>query len=232
MNEASPPTILVAGASRGLGLGLVAEYLSRGWRVIATERHTGASAGLADLAGKAGAALRVEALDIADGASISDLRARLGGLAIDILYVNAGVSDAPDQKVGEISDAEFAHVFGVNVLGPMRLIETLSPIVASHGVIAVMSSALGSLTLDPPAGYEVYAASKAALNRLMRAYALRAGDRTLLALMPGWVRTDMGGEDAPIDISTSAKGLADVVASRSGRPGLAFVDYQNADLPW
>jgi NAD(P)-dependent dehydrogenase (short-subunit alcohol dehydrogenase family) len=224
-NISTTPIALIAGASRGLGLGLVTEYLARGWQVIATERRPGASAGLAALAARDGAKLRIEALDIEDATSIAALGAALTGVTLDLLFVNAGVSDAPDQTVGQISSEEFAHVFGANVLGPMRLIETLSsPGVASRGVIAVMSSALGSLTLDPPAGYEVYSASKAALNRLMRTYALRAGDRTLLAMMPGWVRTDMGGEAAPLDVETSVKGLADAIAARSAKPGLSFVN--------
>lgn len=231
-NISTTPTVLIAGASRGLGLGLVTEYLARGWQVIATERRPGASAGLAALAARDGAKLRIEALDIEDARSIAAFGATLTGVTLDLLFVNAGVSDAPDQTVGQISSEEFAHVFGANVLGPMRLIETLSQGVAPRGVIAVMSSALGSLTLDPPAGYEVYSASKAALNRLMRTYALRAGDRTLLAMMPGWVRTDMGGEAAPLDVETSVKGLADAIAARSTKPGLSFVNYENADLPW
>lgn len=233
MSKASPPTVLIAGASRGLGFGLTRELLVRGWRVIATERTAGGSQALKDLAEFNSGRLVLEVLDIADATSIVALGERLSDQRLDWLFVNAGVSDAPDQTVGQISDAEFAHVMATNALGPMRVIDRFQALVVPKGLIAVMSSALGSVSLDPPLGYEVYSASKAALNRLMRSYAVRAGgERTLLAMMPGWVRTDMGGLDAPVDVPTSAEGLADTLAARAGQPGLAFVDYQNNPIPW
>jgi NAD(P)-dependent dehydrogenase (short-subunit alcohol dehydrogenase family) len=233
MSQSHIPVALIAGASRGLGLGLVSEYLSRGWQVIATERQPGASPGLSALGATFGSALRIEALDINDEAQIRALAKGIEGVSLDLLFVIAGVSDDPSQTVGEISTAEFEHVFRTNVLGPMRALEWMGDSVRPDGVIAAMSSALGSLTMDPADGYEVYGASKAALNKLLRHYAARAGaKRTVLAIMPGWVRTDMGGEAAPLEVAASTAGIADAIQSRSGTPGAAFINYQNADLPW
>jgi len=113
------------------------------------------------------------------------------------------------------------------------VVERLSNVVAQRGTIAVMTSALGSVSSEPSAGYDVYGASKAALNRLMRGYAVRAGgDRTLLLVMPGWVKTDMGGDEAPLDIETSVRGIADAIAARSGTSGVTFIDHNNAVVPW
>ena len=226
----NPSIALIVGASRGLGLGLVSEYLNRGWRVIATERQPGSSAALAGLATEA---LTIEALDIDDEAAIAAVAERLKGTSLDLLYINAGVSDDPTVPIGQVSTAEFDRVMRTNALGPMRVIERLGNLVAQRGTIAVMSSALGSVSTQPTAGYDVYGASKAALNRLMRGYAVRAGgDRTLLAVMPGWVKTDMGGDEAPLDIATSVRGIADAIAARSGTSGLTFIDHDNAVVPW
>lgn len=221
---------LIVGASRGLGLGLVREYLNRGWRVIATERRPGSSAALAALATNA---LTIEALDINDEAAIAALAERLTDTALDLLFVNAGVSDDPTISVGQVATAEFDRVMHTNALGPMRVVERLSNRVAQRGTIAVMTSALGSVSSEPSAGYDVYGASKAALHRLMRGHAVRAGgDRTLLLVMPGWVKTDMGGDEAPLDIETSVRGIADAIAARSGTSGVTFINYENAVVPW
>jgi NAD(P)-dependent dehydrogenase (short-subunit alcohol dehydrogenase family) len=221
---------LIIGASRGLGLGLVQEYLSRGWQVIATERQVGGSQGLAALACDA---LRVLPLDVTDEAGIAAMAQELGAATLDLLYINAGVSDDPSVPAGKVSTQEFDRVMQTNALAPMRLIETLAARVAPQGVLAVMSSGLGSVSMDPSAGYELYGASKAALNRMLRAYAARVdGGPTLLAVMPGWVQTDMGGTEAPLDVATSTKGIADAIGARKGSGGLHFIDYTNAVLPW
>jgi NAD(P)-dependent dehydrogenase (short-subunit alcohol dehydrogenase family) len=228
MNTAK--TALIAGASRGIGLGLAREYLDRGWAVIATERQPGASADLAALAGNK---LRIEALDITDEASIATLSERLSAIDLDLLYVNAGVSDDPSTPIGEVVTEEFDRVMRTNALGPMRVIERLSDRVAPKGTIVAMTSALGSVSVEPAVSYELYAASKAALNRLLRGYAVRAGgERTVLAVMPGWVKTDMGGDQAPLDVETSVRGIADAIEARAGDGGAIFIDYQNSVLPW
>lgn len=226
-------TILIVGASRGIGFGLVTEYLGRGWDVIATERKPGSSSGLAKLKAAHGESLALATVDIDHSEQIQNLATELKGRVLDILFVNAGISDDPSQTVGQISTEEFTRVLLTNALSPLRVMEAIAPLVTAKGSIAVMSSALGSVGQDPAGSYEVYGASKAALNKLLRAYAARAGgERSFFALMPGWVRTDMGGPDAPVSVEDSAKGLANVLEARSGTPGLVFVDYQNNLIPW
>lgn len=224
---------LIIGASRGLGLGLADEYLRRGWRVVATVRGTGRTR-LHALADEAGGRLAIEQLDVNDRGQIAALAARLAGQKFDVLFVNAGVANGPDEQIATVSTDDFNHVMTTNALAPMRVIEALHDLVAADGSIAAMSSGLGSIANNTSGGWEVYRASKAALNMLMRSYAARhAGtERSLLVIAPGWVRTDMGGPDASLDVETSIRGVVDTVGAQSGHAGLQFLTYQGATLPW
>jgi NAD(P)-dependent dehydrogenase (short-subunit alcohol dehydrogenase family) len=226
-------TVLLLGASRGIGLGLVEEYLRRGWRVIATQRGLTVAPALRELAAKAGGALTILTADINRADDITTLSQHLEGITLDLLFVVAGVSDDPNQTIGQISTDEFNHLMATNALSPLRAIEQLARHVRADGSIAVMSSALGSISANTTGGYETYRASKTALNMLLRSYAARAGgERSLLALMPGWVKTDMGGPDGLVEVKESTAGLADTIAKHAGQPGLVFVDYQDKVIPW
>jgi NAD(P)-dependent dehydrogenase (short-subunit alcohol dehydrogenase family) len=231
--EQQQRTVLLLGASRGIGLGLVTEYLARGWRVIATQRSLTVAPALCELAADADKALTILSADIDRPDDIAALARRLEGITLDLLFVVAGVSDDPNQTIGQISTDEFTRVMVTNALSPLRAIERLAEHVRADGSIAVMSSALGSVAGNTTGGYETYRASKAALNMLMRSYAARAGgNRSLLALMPGWVKTDMGGPDAPVEVKDSTAGLADTIEKHAGQPGLVFVDYQDNQIAW
>ena len=168
----TPPTALILGASRGLGLALAEEYLKRGWRVIATARR-GKRTALHDLADRAGGRLTVETLDITNADAVAALRARLEGAGLDLLFVNAGVANDPAQTIGEVSIDTFVEVMVTNALAPMRAIEAFQDLVPDSGVIGVMSSELASIANNRIGTWEVYRASKAALNTLMKSFAAR-----------------------------------------------------------
>jgi NAD(P)-dependent dehydrogenase (short-subunit alcohol dehydrogenase family) len=223
------PTALIVGASRGLGLGLAREYLRRGWTVIATSRGPSA---LDALAREAGGRVEVATLDVTREPDIAALRETLDGRSLDLLFVNAGVTNRPTDTFGEVATEEFVRVMLTNVLAPMRIVESFAALVGREGVIAVMSSGLGSVADNTSGGWEVYRASKAALNTAMRSFAARHRRATLLAISPGWVRTDMGGPGASLDVDTSVRGMADVIAARSGKAGHAFVDHKGDTVPW
>ena len=226
-------TVLLLGASRGIGLGLVDEYLNRGWRVIATQRSLSPASALSERAATANGALTVLAADINRPGDLAALSQQLTGVTLDLLFVVAGVSDDPSQTIGQISVDEFNHLMVTNALSPMRALEQLAQHVRADGSLAVMTSALGSISGNTSGGYEAYRASKAALNMLLRSYAARAGgERSILALMPGWVKTDMGGPDALVEVKDSTAGLADTIAKHAGQAGLVFVDYQGTTIAW
>jgi NAD(P)-dependent dehydrogenase (short-subunit alcohol dehydrogenase family) len=226
-------TALIIGASRGLGLAMAEEYLKRGWHVIATVRGETPTK-LNNLWEAHGKNLEIEQLDINKPNQLTALRARLEDRKIDLLFVNAGVGNDPQTTIGEVSTEEFRHVMETNALSPMRAIESLQHLVPGTGVIAVMSSGLGSVANNESGGYEIYRASKASLNTFMRSFAARhAGDkRATLVIAPGWVRTDMGGPGAPLEISDSIPRVVDVITANTGKPGVRYLDYQGKTVPW
>ena len=228
-----PSTALILGASRGLGLGLVRHTLSRGWSVIGTVRGTQRTP-LHELAEAAGGALTIETADINEPAQMAALDERLGGRKLDLLLVNAGVSNGPAEAVAEVTTDEFTRVMVTNALSPLRAIETLIGRVTPEGTVAVMSSGLGSVANNTTGGWEVYRASKAALNTLMRSLAARHSQerRTFLTIAPGWVRTDMGGPGASLDVDTSISGVVSAIEARRGQGGLHYINYQNETVPW
>ena len=233
MSTPAPQTALIIGASRGLGLALAREWLSRGWTVIATARGT-RHTGLQETAEASGGRLLIEQLEMTDTDAVKALRERLSGRELDLLFVNAGVANGPNERVDRISTDEFTRVMVTNALSPMRIVEELGELVRLDGMIAAMSSGLGSVALNDRGGWEVYRASKAALNTLMRSYAARhAGDRRSLALVdPGWVRTEMGGPTASLGIEDSIPSVADALAAQAGQPGLRYFNYLGETVPW
>ena len=226
-------TILIVGASRGLGLGLAQEYAGRGWRVIGTVRAGSTATGLHSLAAETQGQVRIETVDINHPDQVAALRHRLAGERIDLLFVNAGVANGPGETLTASTAEEFTRLMLTNAWSPLRVIEAFADLVPQDGVIAAMSSGLGSVTNNTRAQWEVYRASKAALNTMLRSFSVRSGaGRTVLAVVPGWVRTDMGGANAALDIGTSVRGMADAIAARRGTPGTAYVDYQGNDVAW
>ena len=226
-----PSSALIIGASRGLGLGLVREYLARGWNVAATARGHGTA--LHSLGEAHAGRLDIERLDVNVASEIEALRDRLSGRAFDVFFVNAGISNGPDERVGQASADSFIQVMLTNAFSPLRVIERLQHLVPPGGTIAAMSSGLGSVANNRTGGWEIYRASKAALNTLMRSFAARnpSDPRSLLVIAPGWVRTDMGGPQASLDVETSIRGVVDVVAGTHG-PGIRYLDYQGNTVPW
>lgn len=224
-------TAFIVGGSRGLGLGLVKEYLSQGWKVITTERSP--SSELHDLSGNAGDKLRIEKLDINDYSQIKALANTLKGEKLDLLFVNSGVGGDLSKKFADVDNDEFISVMVTNALSPMRVVEAFDSLVNEKGTIGVMTSGMGSISENTSGGADVYRASKAALNMLMKNYSLRTNHkRSLIAMMPGWVRTDMGGDAAPLDVATSTKGIAKTIAAHENKAGLIFVDYKNDAIGW
>jgi NAD(P)-dependent dehydrogenase (short-subunit alcohol dehydrogenase family) len=200
-------TVLVIGASRGIGLETVRQYREAGERVIATARD---DAGLARLAALGAEPLRV---DVADPVSVSALAWQLDGEKIDIALYVAGVIDRgsatqpPTQPV-------FDHLMHTNVLGLMQVLPQVVPMVeAAGGVFAALSSSMSQIASVPGSNSWLYRVSKAALNMAVSSARFDYPQARLVALDPGWVQTDMGGEAAPVTLVDSVRGLRAVLAS-------------------
>jgi NAD(P)-dependent dehydrogenase (short-subunit alcohol dehydrogenase family) len=227
------PTILLIGASRGLGHARAAEFLRKGWNVVGTVRGSGRTR-LHDLADEFAGRVEIEALDICEPDQVAALRDRLSGRTLDMLFVNAGVTTNPEETIAEVTTDEFIRVMVTNALSPMRVIESLEPCVAATGLLGVMSSGQGSVSNNETGLREVYRGSKAALNMLMRSFAARHSGtaRAMVLMAPGWVRTDMGGPEARLGIEDSVPNLVNVLIAQQGKPGLRYLDYLGRVVPW
>jgi len=225
-------TLLIIGASRGLGLAIAEQYLERGWNVIGTVRDDSLTK-LHDLRERRKVRLEIETVDINVPEQVRALRSRLEGRTLDVLLVNAGVTN-DDQPIAEVATEEFVRVMVTNALSPMRVVETFQNLVQPNGTIAITSSGQGSVANNERGRNEVYRASKAALNTLMRSFAARhsADGRTLLLLAPGWIRTDLGGPQAPLTIEEAIPSLVNTIEAQAGKRGLQYLDYRGRTVPW
>ena len=228
---ANKPTILIVGASRGLGLALLEQFCGRHWHVIATVRRK--SAALDALKARFPASPEEETVDIADEASVRALRQRLDGRTIDMLFVNAGIAKSIAATPGTAPVQDFLDMMLVNAFCPVRLIEIFEDIVAQNGTIAAMSSELGSIT-NNEGRWDLYASSKAALDMLMKCYTAHRPDdrRAKLIVAPGWIQTEMGGLDATFTVEECIPLVADVLEKNHGKAGLRYVDRFDKTLPW
>ena len=226
----TPKTALIIGASRGLGLGLVKQLLQDGWDVTATVRDPSKADAL-----KAVGPVQIEKLDMDDQQAVIALSQRLKDRTFDLLFVNAGVKGPANQEPGRATLAEVGQLFFTNAVAPINLAQRfVGQIRKDSGVLAFMSSVLGSVTIPDGSDLALYKASKAALNSMTNSFITQLGDQklTVLSLHPGWVKTDMGGENAHIDVDTSVRGLVDQVNAYTGKGGHHFVDYKGDTIAW
>lgn len=163
--------VLIIGASRGLGRAIVDEYLERGAHVVATVRNPGQSSLDGAAAAVADGRLRIEQVDITVPEQVRSLHHRLENDRFDLLFVVAGVTNRREETPATVATDEFVRVMVTNALSPMRTVEELSDLVEARGTIAVMSSGQGSVANNRTGDFEIYRASKSALNQLMRSYA-------------------------------------------------------------
>jgi NAD(P)-dependent dehydrogenase (short-subunit alcohol dehydrogenase family) len=223
------PAVLVVGASRGIGLEFVRQYLADGARVIATHRDPVLAAPLR--------ARGVEPLllDVLDGPGIARLGRLLAGDRLAVAIINAGVYGPRTQGLVAPEAEDFDAVMHTNVLAAMRLIPVLAPpLAAARGRLAVLSSRMGSLSLMQSSSGWLYRASKAALNAVLKAASVELGAQGIvcLALHPGWVRTQMGGAGAEINVADSVAGLRRVIATADASSNGGFINYDGTQIAW
>lgn len=225
---------IIVGASRGLGLGLAAEYLALGWRVVATFRDECGRQALYNLLSMYPDRLTLVAFDITSNDDIRSLSASLAGQNHDLLFINAGVSGDPSLPIETAGREQFLQVMETNAFAPANAVAALKQHVKRGGTIAAMSSNMASISGNNGGEWEIYRASKAALNQLFKSIAHRnAGDGLgYMLVSPGWVRTDMGGGNAPLDIATSIKGITAVLDRHAGEVGIRFLDYRGQTVDW
>jgi NAD(P)-dependent dehydrogenase (short-subunit alcohol dehydrogenase family) len=232
---AEPSLAVVVGANRGIGLGVVHEFLGRGWSVIATARDPEAAVDLKSLAAANPGRLAIIRLDLTNAVQVETFATGLAGRIIDAVLINGGTAGPDHMSASKATEAEIGHLMLTNAVAPVALARALAGLVReTTGVVAFTSSIMGSVTLNTDGSHELYRASKAALNSLSRGLWTELEGRgiTLLNLHPGWVRTDMGGPSAPVSVEQSAHGLVEVIERERGRHHHAFVSFQGDELAW
>ncbi len=219
--------VIVVGASRGIGLEFVRQYRAAGLAVTATARSDEALARLQALGARA---LR---LDVADTASPAAPAWAIDGEAFDVAIINAGVYGPRNAALQVPTQDEFDLVMRTNVLGPMRMLAQLADALAPGARVAVVSSRMGSLALRSNASGWLYRASKAAVNSVMRDAAIAlAGRACVVALHPGWVRTDMGGPEADLDVATSVADMRRTIGGLTAAASGSFLNHDGQPLAW
>ena len=219
-------TILITGAGRGLGYELARQYAADGWRVIGTVRSAQA---------KLPAGVERQIVDVSDRKQIAALASALRGMALDVLFCNAGISGKRGMALGSFDYDSWEEVLRVNLLGAAAVTEALLPniLAGERKLIAMMSSRLGSIA--EASGMTLpYATSKAALNMLVKGLAatLASKGAIVVALSPGWVRTDMGGATAPLAPEASVAGLRKVIGGLRAADSGKFLSHDGSPIPW
>jgi len=220
---------LVTGANRGIGLGFARKLSGRGERVVGTARRPER----ADELRETGA--RVEALDVGDDASVAALARSLAGEALDVLVLNAAIGEA-GPGVDHLVAADVERTMNVNAVGAVRMTVALLPNLRAgkRRTIVALSSGLASIERNAEGGWIAYRMSKAALNMFMRSAAseLSRDGFTCVVIDPGWVRTAMGGKDAPLTTDASVEAMLRVIESLRPSDSGRFLDRRGRDVPW
>jgi NAD(P)-dependent dehydrogenase (short-subunit alcohol dehydrogenase family) len=216
------------GASRGIGRELVRQLLAAGWQVHATARS---DAALAEL--QAAGALPLQ-LDVTRPESLAGLGWQLDGARLDLAVYVAGVYGPSHQTATTPpTQADFDAVMHANVLGAMQALPLVAPMVEeAAGRFVVISSGMGSIGEAESSHGWIYRASKAALNMAVKSASFDYPKATLLAMCPGWVRTDMGGEQAALAVEDSVAGMVKVMLARRLEDSGSFWSHDGRQLPW
>jgi len=225
-------TVLITGASRGLGLEFCKQYAAEGWQVLACCRNPKKATDLAAIA-----QVRVFPLDVSDFSQIDNLAKQLQDTALDVLINNAGVyGDSPRQGFGQLDYMAWTRTLTVNTQAPVKMAEAFLPHIkrGDHKMLVSISSQMGSIADNGSGGSILYRTSKAALNAAMKSVAIDLVDQRVgvLVFHPGWVKTDMGGPNALIDAQESVAGMRDVIARFTLRQSGSFLKYDGSSLPW
>lgn len=224
--------VVIIGASRGLGLEFAKQYLADGWRVVGTVRHESDAAPLRKL-GKAEAFI----LDARREDDFEEFAEALQkrSLVPEVIIHNAGVNIRPNVTFAETRFADWEQTLGVNVVGAVGTAKYLVPLLKENagGKAIFLSSELGSIE-QCSGGMLPYRASKAALNMLVKSLSIEQQARgvTCIALHPGWVKTDMGGPEAPLEAPDSIRHMRATIAAATMADNGAYLDYRGARLPY
>jgi len=231
---------IITGSSQGLGKVIAKHYLREGANIVLCARSENElNATRAELAANfPSQKVLAKACDVSNETQVNDLVAfglrELGSL--DILVLNAGIYGPRTTGYQDLDEDAWAQVLKTNVMAPLRFAAAMADVLAKGGMkkLAFVSSRMGSIGANDAGGAYIYRSSKAALNAVIKSFALdtRELGLTSISLHPGWVQTDMGGPSAAIDPTTSVTGMRAVIAKAQFSDSGSFFNYDGAALPW
>lgn len=236
-------TIFVTGSNRGIGLEFVRQYAADGAEVIASCRNPSDANDLQEIANVSGGRVLIEQLDVIDPGTIQALAQKYEGKPIDILINNAGVIGPRDpnrerlkeQIFGTLNYDAWQDVMNVNALGPIRVTEAFIENIAlgKEKKIVMLSSTVGSIEEGPYPVF-IYSTSKTALNKAVSVLAVALQDRGIVAALfcPGHVKTDLGGEDADVEVEDSVAGLRELISGLTMDDSGTFTRYNGETVAW
>lgn len=228
--------ILVTGANRGLGLGLVKKFLKNNEKVICTTRNISKSKELILCKEKYNDNLEICELDLLDKDSPNILSNFLGDETIDLFINNAGVIGHSAQHFKSVSLNHWLDVLKVNLIAPLLITQSIIKNIekSSERKIYFISSKVGSIEDNKSGGMYIYRSSKTALNQVVKSLSidLKPLGISVISLHPGWVRTEMGGPNALISVEESVNGMVDVISNTSIINSGQFINYDGTRLPW
>jgi NAD(P)-dependent dehydrogenase (short-subunit alcohol dehydrogenase family) len=227
------PIAVVTGASRGIGAEFVRQLLAKNYEVHAVTRNADRLREAVH-ASEGSTKLHVHAIDLEAKDGPSRLASALEGRSVSLLVNNAGIYLESNEAFESIDFQEVRRSFEVNTLIAARVCQALLPILkkASRPKIAQITSLMGSITDNDSGGSYAYRMSKAALNMFNKSYAKDYPEFTAIVLHPGWVRTDMGGTNAPTAPEASVSGMLKVIDRATAKDSGKFYDFEGDELPW
>lgn len=228
--------VLVTGASRGIGLEFVRYGMQQGWRVFACCRHPQQADALLNMAKLANGRVTVHIVDLDELATIQALAYELRNDAIDLLISNAGIYGSSNMRFGNVDTESWQQAFKVNCIAPMKLVEVLieNLRMGQGRTVACLSSRMGSMADNSSGGSYIYRSSKAALNSVVKSLSVDLRDQEIkvVALHPGWVKTDMGGPNAQITTAESVAAMMQSLEKLEIQDSGRFIDIDGSDVPW
>jgi NAD(P)-dependent dehydrogenase (short-subunit alcohol dehydrogenase family) len=225
-------TVLITGASRGLGLEFCKQYATEGWEVLACCRQPERADKLAGIAN-----VRLLPLDVTEFAQIDRLAKEIKNTSIDVLINNAGIyGDSAGHGFGQLDYGAWTRTLAINAQAPVKMAEAFLPHLQRGRMkrLVSISSQMGSIADNGSGGSILYRTSKAALNAGMKSLSIDLKDLGIgvFILHPGWVKTDMGGPNALIDVEKSVTGMRRVIADATLQQSGSFLKYDGSILPW
>jgi len=230
------PTLLTTGAGRGIGLELVRQYAADNWTVIACARAPESSSELTQLAERSKGRVSIHRLDVTDFSAIDALAKDLDDRPIDVLINTAGMMGRTT-SFGSSDYAEWEQVFRLNAFAPTKMAEAFVQHVArsEQKKIVSLTTQMASIAKNEMGAFYAYRGSKAALNAIMHSMSIDLGRKQGIAIAlihPGWVRTDMGGKQALIEVGASVSGIKKVIAALSKANTGKFWNFDGTEIPW